>query len=77
MHLMPIKSYIVIPQPNQLEQLSSELSKLQGCNVHPAENKEVLVLVTETDNEEKDKILLAKIEACQYLQHLSLVSGFD
>lgn len=74
---MPIKSYILIPNPNELVLLTEEISRLEGCNVHPAENKEVLVLVTETETEEKDKTLLTQIEASKHLQHLSLVSGFD
>lgn len=74
---MPIKSYILIPHPNELALLTKEISRLEGCNVHPAENKEVLVLVTDTETEEKDKKLLSKVEASKHLQHLSLVSGFD
>lgn len=74
---MPIKSYILIPQPDALPSLVEEVSQLQGCSVHPAENKEVLVLVTDTEDEEKDKVLVGQIEACKHLQHLSLVSGFD
>lgn len=74
---MPIKSYILIPNDNQLSQLANEIAQLQGCNVHPAENKEVLVLVTETESEEKDKALLGQIESNRHLQHISLVAGFD
>lgn len=74
---MPIKSYILIPNQNELALLTEELSVLKECNVHPAENKEVLVLVTDTENEEKDKTLLSQIENSKHLQHMSLVSGFD
>ncbi|MEP1095623.1 MAG: hypothetical protein ABJG78_10970 [Cyclobacteriaceae bacterium] len=74
---MPIKSYILIPNQNELTLLIEEVSVLEGCNVHPAENREVLVLVTETENEEKDKALLGQIEKSKHLQHISLVSGFD
>ena len=74
---MPIKSYILIPNPDELHSLTAEISKLSACSVHPAENKEVLVVVTETDNDEQDKVLLGTMQACKHLQHISLVSGFD
>ena len=74
---MPVKSYIAIPKKNRLSDLSEALYQLSGCNVHPAENKEVLVLVTDTESEREDRELLEEIEANEHLQHLSLVSGFD
>ena len=74
---MPIKSYIVIPHPEALSKLVFELNAINGCQVHPAQNKEVVVLVTDTLSEEEEKQLLHRIEQSQHIAHLSFVSGFE
>lgn len=74
---MPIKSYIAIPHPDSFKQLVAELGSMVECQVHPAENKEILVLVTDTLSEDEDKVLVGRIEQSKYLAHLSFVSGFD
>ncbi|QTD36378.1 hypothetical protein JL193_09415 [Polaribacter batillariae] len=73
---MPIKSYLAHPQEGKKEDLLKAISTLKGCEVLPAENKEVLVLVTETETELEDTILKEKIEAINSLKLLALVSGF-
>ncbi len=74
---MPIKSYIIIPQPEQKRHLINEIGKLEGCEIHPAENQEVLVLVTDTETEYEDKVLLEQIESNRNIKHISLVSGYE
>ncbi len=74
---MPIKSYIIIPQPDQKQHLIEDISGLDGCEILPAENKEVLVLVTDTEDERADKILLSQIESNRNIKHISLVSGYE
>ncbi|WP_420316147.1 chaperone NapD [Ekhidna sp.] len=74
---MPIKSYIIIPQSDQKQRLVEEISQLDGCEIHPAENQEVLVLVTDTDSENEDKRLFTQIESNQNIKHISLVSGYE
>lgn len=74
---MPIKSYIIIPQPDQKQHLIEDIGGLSGCEILPAENKEVLVLVTDTEDEKEDKILLSQIESNRNIKHISLVSGYE
>lgn len=74
---MPIKSYILIPQANKKQKLMDEIGILEGCEIHPAENQEVIVLVTDTENESQDKKLVAQIESNQNIKHISLVSGYE
>ena len=54
--------------PDQIRRLGSEACLGASCEI-PA--------VTDTLNEEQDQILQAKIEACEGLAHMTLVSGFD
>lgn len=74
---MPIKSYILHCEGEKKEKLLIALQKLTDCEVIPAKNHEVIVLVTDTASEELDKELYNKLLGMQGLKHLSLVSGFD
>ncbi|MEP1033501.1 chaperone NapD [Ekhidna sp.] len=74
---MPIKSYIIIPQLDQKQSLMDDIAKMEGCEVHPAENKEVLVLVTDVETESEDKLLISQIESNKNIKHISLVSGYE
>ncbi len=74
---MPIKSYVLHCEDNQKEILVKELNKLSGCEVIPAQNHEVIVIVTDTETKELDQELYNKLLEIKDLKHLSLVSGFD
>lgn len=73
---MPVKSYLAFPMDSQKEALKVELEKIEGCDVIKAENKEVLVVITESPDEKTDEALLVKIRDIKHLKHISLVSGF-
>ncbi|WP_255535268.1 hypothetical protein [Cellulophaga sp. E16_2] len=59
------------------EQLLITLKSFDQCEVIPAENQDILALVTDTENEKEDEILKEKIEALSSLKLLALVSGFN
>ena len=74
---MPVKSYLAHPIEGKKQQLVDAISAIEGCEVIPAENEDLLVVVTETDTRNQDEILKEKIEAISSLKLLALVSGFD
>jgi len=74
---MPIKSYLAHPFEGKKEELNKALSQLKECEVLPAENENVLVLVTETKDDSEDKKLKETIETIKSLKLLALVSGFN
>ncbi|MCF6168744.1 chaperone NapD [Lutibacter sp.] len=74
---MPIKSYVLHYEESKREELVKGLQKLQGCEIIPAQNHAVIVLVTETETEELDNKLYHKLLEIKGLKHVSLVSGFD
>ncbi len=74
---MPIKSYILHYEEDKKETLVRELQKLQNCEVFPAKNHDVIIIVTETETEELDNKLYHKLLEINGLKHMSLVSGFD
>ncbi|MEP5340806.1 MAG: hypothetical protein ABJL44_07730 [Algibacter sp.] len=74
---MPIKSYLAHPHDGKKENLAEALNALESCEVIPAENKNLLIIVTDTDNLTEDEQLKETIEAIDSLKLLALVSGFD
>lgn len=59
------------------DELMKALTAMNQCEVVPAENQDVLALVTDTPNEKEEEILKEKIESLKSLKLLSLVSGFN
>lgn len=74
---MPIKSYLAIAKDGSKRDLQQVISKLPGCEVTPAENKNVLVIITETRSAAEDEQLLKKLKSLDQLQMLTLVSAFS
>ena len=74
---MPIKSYLVFPHEGKKDDLDQKLNALSWCESTPAENKELLVLVTDTINEKEEEHCMETINALPELEHYTLVSGFD
>lgn len=74
---MPIFSYLAIPKRGAKELLYSELSSLDHCQILPADNQDVLVLVTDTPDEPTEKRLQETLKGLQHLQSLSMAFGYD
>ena len=73
---MPVKSYLVIPKAGQKDQLKSSLEAIPQCEVSLSENRNLLVLLTETLDEASDKILFERLLSNPFLDHINLVSAF-
>lgn len=74
---MPVKSYLARPHMGKFNALISELSALKGCETIPSTNEEIVVVVTDTLDEEEDRLLLSKINNLNSLKMLTMVSGFE
>jgi len=74
---MPIKSYLAHPVQNKMEDLLKILSQIEACEVIPSKNQNLLIVVTETRNDEEEQNLQNTLEAIEEIQLLSLVSGFN
>ncbi|TXG35348.1 hypothetical protein [Seonamhaeicola maritimus] len=74
---MPIKSYLAHPHDGKKEVLIQAISQLSNCDVIPAENKDLLIIVTDTNDKIEDEQLKEKLEAIESLKLLAMVSGFD
>lgn len=74
---MPIKSYLVHPHGGKKNELIQALSKIEQCEVMPAQNEDLLILITETESNTEEEILKEKLEALKSLKLLAMVSGFN
>jgi nitrate reductase NapAB chaperone NapD len=72
---MPICSYLVIPEAGAARQVAGELSRIPGCEVVPAENHDLLVLITETSDPKQDQALRSRVEGLRGIEALMLTFG--
>lgn len=74
---MPIKSYIAHPVDGKRNELIMKLKEISLCNIIPATNQEIIIVVTDTFSPEEDQVLHDKLINLPELKHLTLVSGFS
>jgi nitrate reductase NapAB chaperone NapD len=74
---MPVFGYLAIPVPGASDTLLTELSTLPHCEIIPAVNRDVIVLVTDTPDEQTEKDLQVKLKKLSALQSLSMTFGHN
>lgn len=74
---MPIFSYLALPKQGAKEALCAELARLDYCQIVPAENEDVIVLVTDTPDDTTEKSLQRTLKTLQNLQSLSMAFGYN
>lgn len=74
---MPIFAYLAIPREGQMKKLHHELQRFSQCQVIPAENREVFILVTETADMAEEETLQNSLRNLDCLQSLSMTFGHE
>jgi len=72
---MPVFSYLAYPKHGEKKALLRDLAALDYCDVVPADNQEILLLVTDTPNEQVEKALQEKLNSLKTLQSLGMAFG--
>jgi hypothetical protein len=72
---MPVFSYLAYPKQGSKERLLNDLAALDYCQAVPAENEEVLILVTDTPDVSTEKELQQKLKALNSLESLGMTFG--
>ena len=72
---MPIISYLAYPEKGKKSILLKELSAIAHCEATPADNEEVLVLVTDTPDDDTERKLQEKMKNIKSLQSLGMTFG--
>ena len=72
---MPVFSYLAYPVPGAKKELLSDLAALDYCEATLAENQEILILVTDTPDENKENELQKKLKKLKSLESLGMTFG--
>ena len=72
---MPVFSYLAYPKPGAKEKLYHDLAALEYCEATPAENEEILILVTDTPDDDKETELQNKLKKLKTLESLGMTFG--
>ncbi len=72
---MPVISYLAYPEKGEKKALAKALTALDFCEVTPADNAEVMLLVTDTPDEETERELQEKFKKLESLQSLGMTFG--
>ena len=72
---MPVFSYLAYPEKDRKQELIHDLSRLEFCEIIAAENEDVLILYTDTPDEETNNNLRERIKGLPSLQSLSMTFG--
>jgi len=75
--VMPVLSYIALPVSGAKNDLLAALNSLQFCEAFPADNAEVLILVTDTPDKNSEKKLQARLKSLKPLESLSMTFGYN
>jgi nitrate reductase NapAB chaperone NapD len=60
---MAVCSYLVIPEEGATDAVEARLAALPGCETSRAENREVILLVTDTEGAEQETSLRQQLES--------------
>ncbi|MCC6588678.1 MAG: chaperone NapD [Bryobacterales bacterium] len=73
---MTIQSYLVYAEPGRLQSVAEALRSLSECEITPALNQDLLVLVTESSNDSEQKALERRLEQVEGITCLAMVGGW-
>jgi nitrate reductase NapAB chaperone NapD len=72
---MPVFSYLAYPKKGAKKELFNDLAALEYCEATPADNENILILVTDTPDEEMEKALQKKLKELKSLESLGMTFG--
>jgi nitrate reductase NapAB chaperone NapD len=72
---MPVFSYLAYPRQGAKQELLNDLAGLEYCEATPADNENILILITDTPDEEAEKGLQKKLRQLNTLESLGMAFG--
>ena len=72
---MPVFSYLAYPEKGAKEQLLKDLTAMQYCEATPADNEDILILLTDTPDDVTEKSLQNQLKSLKSLQSLGMTFG--
>ena len=74
---MPILGYIASSRSGSKQKLLQELNALQYCEAYPADNADILILVTDTPDKDSEEELQEHLKEIKSLESLSMTFGYN
>ena len=72
---MPVFSYLAYPNTGAKAQLLKDLTALKHCEAKPADNRDLLILITDTPDDDSEKALQKQLKSLDSLQSLGMTFG--
>ena len=72
---MPIRSYVVLPALGARDAVAKRLQSIRDCDVLPAENRDLLLLITDARSDEEDEALCETVRNVAGVRSLVLTFG--
>jgi nitrate reductase NapAB chaperone NapD len=73
---MTVQSYLVYPQAGLVQAVARSLAEMPACEVLKSDNRDLLIVITESDSAEAQKALETQLEGVPGIECLALVSGW-
>ena len=74
---MPVLAYIASPRSGEKRKLLQQLNTMQYCEAFPADNADILILVTDTPDKETEEKLQKHLNKLESLESLSMTFGYN
>ncbi len=72
---MPICSYVVFPQQDKAQEVARRLGEIPNCEVVPAENRSLMILVTDTETAADEQVLQRQLNSIEDIECMALTFG--
>lgn len=72
---MPLCSYVLFSEPGARDELTARLEAWPNCEVEPAEDEDLVLLVTETGDREEQEELEERLEEMTSIQMFAQTFG--
>jgi nitrate reductase NapAB chaperone NapD len=72
---MPIRSYVVLPEAGARDAVAKRLKSIPACDALPAENRDLVLLVTDTETGDEDEALFETVRQVVGVRSLVLTFG--
>ena len=71
--IVPIQSYLVYPQVGEKQVLINQLNQFSECEVLESTNEDVVILVTDTQDDKEENLLQENLNAITQISGMALV----
>lgn len=74
---MGIQSYLIYAKPGCRDAVTAQLRSIEGADVTPANNRDVVILVTETEGKAGTQLLETLLSEIPEADGFALVAGYS